>query len=341
MATKRTKRFFISDVHLSSAELYKSGKSWFKHPEHTDRLVGFLDKHILGKPDVKDVVLLGDIFNTWVCPAKDTPPTYTAIGAANTKILGRFKRIAKEGINLFFVNGNHDFDLKAWQVTKLIPGIQPVRVYHSGLLHAEHGHRFDEIFNKPDYLCDPAFGRPIGYIMSRLVTSFSTSGYGIVDLPTYLDDVVEAAMTSQNLFESIIEGLAERAGMADSDAIKMPNGKKLSIADAKTRYSRLGEKYSIREFIAELWSRSALGRHADRLCHQADISVVIFGHSHKALIDKDFVLVDDRIYANSGSWCKQNAYCVEVDKRSGNGLEVKLHKVDPDGNIAKTVVKKI
>jgi UDP-2,3-diacylglucosamine pyrophosphatase LpxH len=238
-----------------------------------------------------------------------------------------------EGIDLFYINGNHDFDLDGEAIRAAVQGIKPIRIYKSGRLHAEHGHRFDDVFNKPDYFCDPAFGRPIGYIISRLVTTFTTTGYSLFDLPTYLDDIVEAAATDQNIYETIIEGLAERAGMSDNDIITMPYGKDLSVKEAKARYKKLAEKVSHSEFVRELWDRSALGWQADRMCHKNDINVVIFGHSHKALIDKDFFLVKDRIYANTGSWCKKNAYCVEVEKN--NTTRVTLLKVDPQGKIIK------
>ncbi|MCP4611576.1 MAG: hypothetical protein GY845_22935 [Planctomycetes bacterium] len=332
-------RYFISDLHLSSKKLYDKGCSWFKKTEHEPRLINFIDENILGKTNIKDVVLLGDIFNTWICPAAEEPPSYDEIFNANKKILDRFKKIIKSGINLFYVNGNHDYDLKEDDIRVAVPGIMPIKIYSSGLLHAEHGHLFDDIFNKPDYLCDPAFGRPIGYIISRLITSFSTSGYSLLDLPTYLDDIVEAALTNQNIYETIIEGLAERAGMNDDDVIKMPHGKELSIREAKSRYRKLGEKYSSSEFVRELWDRSSLGWHADKMCHTNDINVVIFGHSHKALIDKDFFLVKDRIYANTGSWCKKNAYCVKVEKNKTT--KVTLLKIDPDGKIKKRTSKSL
>ena len=53
------------------------------------------------------------------------------------------------------------------------------------------------------------------------------------------------------------------------------------------------------------------------------------------MIDKDFFLVQDRIYANTGSWCKQNAYCIEVDKQpdSARPTKVTLHKVGGKGQI--------
>lgn len=329
----KTVRYFISDVHLSSRKLYDGGYSWFKMPHHQTRLINFLDENILVNPKVKDVVLLGDIFNTWVCPADIKPPSYKEIFEANKEILDKFRAIIQNNINLFYVTGNHDFDLAEEEIRAAIRGIKPIKIYSSGRLHAEHGHKFDDIFNKPDYFCDPAFGRPIGYVISRLVSSFSTSGYSLFDLPTYLDDIAEAVVTDQNIYETIIEGLAERAGMAEDDMIKMPYGNDLSIKEAKARYRKLEKKYSLSEFVRELWDRSSLGWHADRLCSKNDINVVIFGHSHKALIDKDFFLVKDRIYANTGSWCKKNAYCVMVEK--AKTVKISLLKVDLQGKIVK------
>ncbi len=335
----KTTRFFMSDMHLSSKKLYDDGYSWFKIPDHQTRLVNFIDANVLGNPDVKEVVLLGDIFNTWVCPAHIEPPSYAEIFDSNKEIIDKLGGIIKDGIKLFYVNGNHDFDLEGEEIRAAIQGILPIKIYKSGRLHAEHGHKFDDIFNKPDYFCDPAFGRPVGYIISRLVASFTSSGYSLFDLPAYLDDIIEAAVSAQNIYETIIEGLAERAEMADADVIKMPHGNDLSIKEAKARYRKLEEKYSVSEFVRELWDRSALGRHADRLCSKNDVNVVIFGHSHKALIDKDFFLVEDRIYANAGSWCKKNAYCVMVKK--DKTTSVSLLKVNPQGKIIKRTSESI
>ena len=91
-------------------------------------------------------------------------------------------------------------------------------------------------------------------------------------------------------------------------------------------------KYSFSEFVRELWDRASLGWQADRLCSQSDVNIVIFGHSHKAVLDKDFFLVKDRIYANSGAWCKPNAYCVMVDKQKKT-IKVSLWKVGPKGKV--------
>lgn len=342
---KKTKRFFISDIHLSSKSLYDDPNSpaWYKPDEHSPRLLGFLENTILAQKDkTKDVVLLGDIFNTWVCPAKVRPPTYNQIFTANRPIINLLKKMIRSGINIFFVNGNHDFDLDQRTLHKGLPGAKVVNHYLTGRMHAEHGHHYD-IFNKPDFATDPAFGRPIGYFISRLVASIDSSGYGIIDLAGYLDDILEAALTSQNIFSSIIEGLAERANMNDDSKISMPQQRKVTVAGLKERYERLGEVYNVNELISDLYERRYLNGPADRLCKRNDYNVVVFGHTHNALIDKDWIFVDDRIYANTGCWCKENAYSVEIDKSQDpqKTSTVSLHKVDKKGKSAVVGKEKI
>lgn len=335
----RRKRVFISDIHLSSKARYQDKKhpSWYKPEEHEKRLLAFLDNFILERDkEIKDVVLLGDIFNNWVCPADQAPPTYTEILEDNPGPIGKFKEIAEKGINLFFANGNHDFDLNEGEIQGAIPGITVIKQYRSGRIYAEHGHQFD-IFNKVDFASDPAFGRPIGYFISRLVSSIEGNGYGILDLPTYVDDLVEAAITSQNIYSSIIEGLAERAGLNEDASITMPDSKSVKIGELKERYAVLGEVYSVRELVKDLYDRRYLHGPADRLCQRYDFHVVIFGHTHNATIDKDFFLVADRIYANTGSWCKDNAYFVEIEKipkPTTSRITVRLCGVDKKGNVS-------
>ena len=312
----KTRRIFLSDIHMSSAELYQRKKlsTWYLPEKHQARLLGFLNGYVLaGKEEIKDVILLGDIFNTWVCPANMRPPTYASIIKSNGDVIAAFRRIIRSGINIFYVNGNHDFDLRPDEIQARIKGIRPVKYYRSGRIHAEHGHRHD-IYNRPDFISDPAFGRPIGYFISRLTATAGAKGPTLLDLPAYLDDLLEAAATSQTIFASIVEAMAERAGMQDSDTITMPEGRKLTVAEVKQRYERLSTVYSISELINDLYERRYLHASADRLCARHNFNTVIFGHTHNALVDKDWFLVEDRIYANTGSWCKEKAYCVEIDK---------------------------
>ncbi len=341
----KTKRFFLSDIHLSSQELYDlPGKpAWYDPAEHGPRLLGFIDKHVLAKPErVKDVVLLGDVFNTWVCPVNVSPPTYEEIMAANQPVLEKFREIVQAGVNLFLIQGNHDYDLPSGLFEAEVPDSKAIRFYRSGRIHAEHGHAQD-IYNAPDYVSDPAFGRPIGYPISRCVTTGGGTGHGILDLPAYLDDILEAAVTSQNIFSTIIEAVAERANLGPDDTIEMPGGRLVTITELMERYARLAEVYSASDLLRDLYDRRYLHARADRLCKQLDVDIIVFGHTHNAVLDKDFFLVSDRIYANTGSWCKPNAYCVEIDKSNNPSVPVKvrLHKVGADGEITGTETKEL
>ncbi len=332
----KTKRLFISDIHLSSEEIYKNHPdiSWFKPDRHKQRLLNFIDNTIIAKKNsVKDVILLGDIFNTWICPASIPPPSYQEIFKANQEILDKFQDILDSGISLFYTNGNHDFDLTAAKIEDKINGIRAIKYYRTGRIHAEHGNRFD-IYNKPDFITDPAYGKPIGYFISRLVATAGGREIGILDLPNFIDDIIESAVTDQNIFSSIIEGLAERVNMGDDNTILMPNKRKITIGELKVRYEKLSDVYNKRELVADLFQRRYLNGPADRLCQKYDFNIVVFGHTHNAMIDKDYFLVEDRIYANTGSWCKDKAYCVEIDKspRASGQVRVSLYSVRDDGS---------
>ena len=341
----KTKRLFISDIHLSSKEIYENHQdiSWFKPDKHKQRLMNFIDNTIIAqKNNVKDMILLGDIFNTWVCPASIPPPSYQDIFDANKDILDKFQDIITNGVNLFYANGNHDFDLMPSEIENRINGIRAIKYYRTGRIHAEHGNRFD-IYNKPDFVTDPAYGKPIGYFISRLVASGGGREIGILDLPNFIDDIIEAAVTDQNIFSSIIEGLAERVNMGDDDPIQMPNKREITIGELKERYEKLSDVYNKRELIADLFQRRYLNGPADRLCQKYDFNVVVFGHTHNAMIDKDYFLVEDRIYANTGSWCKDKAYCVEIDKsqRASSKVRVNLYSVKEDGSLKRKATEKV
>jgi UDP-2,3-diacylglucosamine pyrophosphatase LpxH len=108
-----TKRIFISDIHLSSKARYTAEpeirRARFKPEEHEKRLVNFLDKSVLEKEtEIKDLVLAGDILDTWVCPPDEAPPTFKEIFDSNPEFMNALRAIAKSRINLYYLPGNHD-----------------------------------------------------------------------------------------------------------------------------------------------------------------------------------------------------------------------------------------
>jgi len=181
----RTKRIFISDIHLgddkSMSAPYPYG--WFKN--NIPVLTEFLDDQ-LNAPDVKEVVILGDLFDTWVLPANYDPLTsFTNIcsNPANKTVINKLKALAATpDVKLAYVPGNHDMGMDAGGILIIkkfmqttFPGIRffcsstaPWGIYAVGTLAAEHGNRYC-LFNAPDMWTAKDTFLPLGYFISRIV----------------------------------------------------------------------------------------------------------------------------------------------------------------------------
>ncbi len=329
----RYQRIFLSDIHLSSQALYDSNTAWYDSKAHRKRLLRFLENQVLAKAhQVKDLILVGDLFDNWVCPADEKPPTYDEILDANPEELDYLIKAIERDINVFFIHGNHDYDMPRSALESRVPGLKVITAYKgAGRTHAEHGHLYT-LFNKPDYRNDPAYGRPLGYYISRLHASSGHEGVSFTDIICALDDVLEAAIMPETLVESLIEALAERANYTTE--IVMPNGRPKTIEKIKVQYRDLAAQHGygllgLRTAIREY----ELGFSADTLCRDFDFNIVLFGHTHRKKLDKDFLFVEDRIYANTGAWCEDEASCVIIEKYPlKSGIAVKLVDVDMKGS---------
>ncbi len=333
----RTKALFLSDFHLSSQERYDDPEfpHQYKPDMHTPRLTNFIKNYIdRNKQILKDVVLLGDIFDTWACPANTPPPTVDQIILSNPEVISAFGEIISDGVRLLFVEGNHDHDSDTARkkVRQLIDGIVIAKHYLNGRIYATHGNQYD-IFNKFDYLSDPANGMPIGYFITRLSNSIPGGGDALRNIPAYFDDLLESVFTPQNLFASMIEALAEKAGISDDEEVVLPDANAISINKLKARYQIFGRQFTTDEVVANIYERRYLNVPADRLCHEKQYKVVVLGHTHKKYMDKDWLFVSDRVYANTGAWCTDVAHCVEIDYRPGSSPStiVRLLEVLADG----------
>ena len=109
----KTKRIFISDIHLSSQERYnaaeKMKRARFSPPKHKARLVNFLNKSILEKEnEIKDLVLAGDLavsfLNCFEVFAQDTD-TFTLL-AAGESLTGEFDNVAQAMPFSIFIASN-------------------------------------------------------------------------------------------------------------------------------------------------------------------------------------------------------------------------------------------
>lgn len=324
----KTRRFFISDVHLGG----DANKAWFQPDLHEAPLLAFFD-HIAKQEDVKDLVLLGDFFDTWMFPMDAQLPKTLAevITARHPTIIEAVKSARKAVENVFYVNGNHDMHVTQEDLNAVFGADVATWIprYNAGLLYAEHGSRFT-MFNAPDKMHDPLDGLPLGYFITRMLASTNEEYDRPGSVIKYIDDLLEAAFTPTTVAQSVIEAIAELAGKKPHDTFTMPNRRPtITIADVQRRYAPLfqrwiekfGQRYAIQAVMGELGS---LGWFADRLCEKQGYKVVVFGHTHGSELDKDsFLIKGNRAYANAGYWCPKpdrkddRATFVEVDKVGG------------------------
>jgi len=166
------KTLIISDVHLSDGS---TKYSWFKDDS---KLKGFLNE-TANRSDVKELVLLGDIFDLWLYPVNTVPLTAQQIiqhwNNGADSVVSALKACANKLPNVFYINGNHDMAVTAADIALISPKIKWIsseqyNATHANTLHLEHGNLVD-MFNAPDISNDPIKGLPFGYFITRLVAT--------------------------------------------------------------------------------------------------------------------------------------------------------------------------
>ncbi len=106
-------------------------------------------------------------------------------------------------------------------------------------------------------------------------------------------------------------------------------------------YEPLAKKYNLFNTLMKMAKEGELEHVGDRLSDRKGYKIVIFGHTHKAKIDRDSFLVADRIYANTGCWCQKKAHCIIVDVNAGEKTSVKLCRVGNSGRAVPVEKEKI
>lgn len=338
------KTVFVSDIHLGAKRTPLPGRyqyDWLS-PGESDSFADFIN-HIGDNVGMyEELVILGDMFDTWICPVDEIPPTVKEIAAAHPRVIASLKELEGKLPVLYFP-GNHDMEVTENDITNLFGNAvtyggraQFNSQFRNGRILAEHGSAYT-LFNAPDPVSDPARRLPIGYFISRIVaTHEAKTGNDRRHVFSYIDDMLEA-LGPQTLATSVLAALSEEAGLGDNAKIKMggaTNGE-MTIEQAKQKYANIYQQWEQRgsgvAFKALMAEISYLGDIADNLCKSSGTRVVIFGHTHMKEVDKDSWFVDDRIYANCGTWCETNttkktpATYVEVEK-AGDKTFVSLMK---------------
>jgi len=331
--TERNKRIFLSDMHISHLPKLKPGTydyTWLQKKD-AEALTNFL-KHLAVRPGVEEVIFIGDLFDNWVIPVDIEPPSIDEIikmrKTDNDPLMQALLDLCRNpDIRVGCLPGNHDMELSMEVAAKhfghrtdprkgMVFGGTAlwnagVSVYRSSRLRAEHG-TAHAMFNAPAPLNNPGTRLPLGYFISRVAaTRTYTTGHADRHWWTYVDDVLEA-VGPDKIAACVFEAILEEARLSYDTEIVMPkrNGREVTFTarQISERYAdlygqwkeRMGAGIAFKAVMAEI---GYLDDAADRLCKKNDTNIVIFGHSHDWVLDKDSWFVADRIYANCGTWC--------------------------------------
>ena len=182
---QRTLIACISDIHCGDERATNGNYSWFG--KNADALEKFLD-FIKNNEKVKELVILGDLFDEWMVPYEFSPfdsavnitsskEYFHAIANSptNKPVFDKMREIISEGeIDIIYVPGNHDMLITKDVIDEIIPGAL-WKGDATGLgkynpvdkILMEHGHRYD-FFNCPQPLVNDGHILPPGYFVSRL-----------------------------------------------------------------------------------------------------------------------------------------------------------------------------
>lgn len=184
----------ISDLHLGADLAYAECKNNLGALEE-------LLKQIKAAPNVKELVIAGDMLDEWYVPAtidtyqgNDQADFVQRIATANKGVIDAFNSIIQEGkILVTYVPGNHDLTITEASVELVFPGINQERDPELGLgtyspigypvIAIEHGHRYN-FFCAPDPFSNqdiaPGTISPPGYFFTRIAALSMSQGYPAV-----------------------------------------------------------------------------------------------------------------------------------------------------------------
>jgi UDP-2,3-diacylglucosamine pyrophosphatase LpxH len=305
----RTKRIFISDIHMGDDRSMSGDHPYCWFMKNVDTLAGFLEEQRKA-PDVKEVVILGDLFDDWVIPTDIKPLTSfnnICSNKNNEKIIASMRALAADpDVKLAYVPGNHDMCMHnadmaqtRWFVETVFPGIRyicdsqgPVGTYNLGTIAAEHGHKyalFNAPWKNPDFDCF----LPLGYFISRLV-AYKVSKEGTEEDPRkiLINFLKNVFSDRAGIIEDMLAAIAEDANLAPDGDINLngitgyPASKKIKQIGKDYRnliqsWKKSPEKVNIMTAIAgdaEDLSLAASDVYFNHLSNNTNI--VIFGHTH-------------------------------------------------------------
>ena len=361
MAARKT--IFLSDLHIGM-QVFTDAEAFTA--SHIEPLCALLTYFSTQSEQIKDLVLLGDVLDNWMCPVNRAlvkpedakripswmtfPPRMADIikAKANQPIWEALRACVDTLEGVYYSRGNHDLETTQADLDLILPKDSSKRIklidrYLDGLLVAQHGHQ-GAMFNAPDPIHDPFNHLPLGYFITRLVATCEDSHKSFKAVVSYIDDIFKAVGPSETFSTSVINALMDHAGLDDSTVVEMdPKRPDLTLAEVKHKYAKLYEVWASQGPLSAFWAVEAelgmLGAQVAAL-HET-FKLVVMGHTHTpALKVYPRIAKDDpawpirQLYANAGKICTKSPTFVEVENQPHGKWRVRLIKVDYDKRIA-------
>ena len=319
----------ISDVHIGTA----APTVWYQPAVHDPYLTTALEWVVAHKDSIRELVLLGDMFDVWTYPPAMRPPSLADIIAANPATLGPNGALAKAVAALpgavTMLLGNHDGTLTSADVDALsksvgkINLVDPVHIVtgDSGARTVfSHGHLWT-MFNAPDDR-SPWKTLPVGHFVTRAfayeMANKLQPGQTVADLPNMgapngfdLGQFLRSygPTLDPSLAAMLLDYCSGVAGMPRDLPIILPDGSTTTINDAKRIFNDLFTRWvgkeggstwnAVRAALADQWGEH-LAWFAQRLAIQTGADLVVMGHTHTPIGGLNVSPVN---YINSGFEC--------------------------------------
>lgn len=359
---KRTKRIFISDIHMGDDRSvkkispYKHAYGWISK-DRAGLLADFLEKKILKSDDVKELIILGDFFDQWVCPVGLKPPTFEMIIENSymeyKRVIKNLKKIASPEveIDLYYTPGNHDMLVGKEFMETHFPGIHfcgdggknYVGVYKAeadGII-AEHGNQYN-FFNAPNPAHPDSHWLPVGFFLSRVgAEKVATKGGKPAFWSILPDFAYEYFGDKKEFVKDLFISVAKDCGLTPNSTIVMDGidnfGQSITVEEVGNFLLGFEDQWNsikpngLNTFNAVFTQISAFrGEAIAKYFSKGKGRLAFFGHTHNPKLEglnriPNFPLRCktvhhnncDYIYANCGRW---------VDKYTPTYLETEITK---------------
>ncbi len=296
----------LSDIHIGTS----APTVLYRREIHEKYLIAIFNQIIACANQIREVILLGDIFEFWLYPPNEIPPTMDDIITAHPNILGPQGKLiqmlcAVEG-RVVFIPGEHDMNITIEDLNKLkspegysIKYVSNTYIpeYDKGIVFT-HGHEFTLL--NASYYESKLAPLPIGYFIYRAIaykiqtvlentaekTIANLEGFGAYNMEDFLTCLPyflkEYEMTPY-FASKLIDMIADTTGISKDLPIQVNNTLKVTLNEVKTIYHNI--------YLPWIVKKSSFGGFPD---------VVVMGHTHYPLITYKNSKIH---YVNTGLMC--------------------------------------